>query len=190
MKNKFNVQKYLSALIALAQNINAKELNDGIKMIEKSYLEGRKIFTCGNGGSALTASHYVTDWNKMVNLHNNKKFYGICLNDNIGLISAYANDVSYEEVFAGQLKGQMDEGDLLVVVSGSGNSRNVVNAVKAARDIGGSVLAVVGFDGGELLGSCDHAVWVRSCDMQLCEDMHMAFGHMVMKSLTNCEVIT
>ncbi len=152
-------------------------------MIQYSFESGKKIITCGNGGSASTASHYITDWNKMVNLATGKKFRGVSLCDNVGLITAYGNDLSYDDVFAGQIDALMDEGDLLVAVSGSGNSPNVLKAVEAARRAGGKVLGVVGYDGGNLLPKCDHSVWVPSFDMQLCEDVHLMFGHMVMKTL-------
>ena len=152
-------------------------------MIQHTFESGKKIITCGNGGSASTASHYITDWNKMVNLATGKKFRGVSLCDNVGLITAYGNDLTYADVFAGQIDALMDEGDLLVAVSGSGNSPNVLNAVKAARRAGGNVLGVVGYDGGNLMPICDHSVWVPSFDMQLCEDVHLMFGHMVMKTL-------
>lgn len=112
-----------------------------------------------------------------------KKFRGVCLCDNVGLITAYGNDLSYADVFAGQVDAMMDEGDLLVAVSGSGNSPNVLKAIEAARRAGGNVLGVVGYDGGKMKPMCDHSVWVNSFDMQLCEDVHLMFGHMVMKTL-------
>ena len=86
-------------------------------------------------------------------------------------------------MFSGQVSALMDEGDLLVAVSGSGNSPNMLLAVEAARLAGGNVLGVVGYDGGKMMPMCDHSVWVPSFDMQLCEDVHLMFGHMVMKAL-------
>jgi D-sedoheptulose 7-phosphate isomerase len=92
-------------------------------------------------------------------------------------------------VFSGQIDALMDEGDLLVAISGSGNSLNILKAVEAARRAGGDVLGVVGYDGGKLKPVCDHSVWVESFDMQLCEDVHLMFGHMVMKTLCNTSII-
>jgi D-sedoheptulose 7-phosphate isomerase len=167
----------------LAERLDIESFQRGIDMIKAAFDGGKKIITCGNGGSASTASHYITDWNKMINLATGKKFRGISLTDNVGLITAYGNDLSYADVFSGQVDAIMDEGDLLVALSGSGNSLNVVKAIEAARRAGGKVLGVVGYDGGKIMPMCDHCVWTPSFDMQLCEDVHLMFGHMVMKSL-------
>lgn len=183
MSGIFTVSNYLIAHSRLASELNTDTFQHGIDMIKAAFDSGKKILTCGNGGSASTASHYITDWNKMVNLTTGKKFRGVCLCDNMGLITAYGNDLSYAEVFSGQVDAMMDEGDLLVAVSGSGNSLNLLKAVEAARRASGNVLGIVGYDGGKLMPMCDHSVWVQSFDMQLCEDLHLMFGHMVVKAL-------
>jgi D-sedoheptulose 7-phosphate isomerase len=179
----FTVGGYFDAHQQLAKKIDPESFLKGIEMIKGAFENGKKIITCGNGGSASTASHYITDWNKMVNLATGKKFRGVCLSDNVGLITAYGNDLTYADVFAGQVDALMDEGDLLVAVSGSGNSPNILKAIEATRCAGGKVLGVVGYDGGKMKPLCDHSVWVPSFDMQLCEDVHLMFGHMVMKTL-------
>ena len=188
MSTNFTVSNYLAAHTRLAQQLNTDAFQKGIGMVKAAFEGGKKIITCGNGGSASTASHYITDWNKMVNLATGKKFRGVSLCDNVGLITAYGNDLSYADVFAGQLNALMDEGDLLVAISGSGNSSNVLKAIEAARRAGGNVLGVVGYDGGKMMPMCDHSVWVQSFDMQLCEDVHLMFGHMVMKTLCGHEI--
>ena len=188
MINKFTVSNYLAAHTRLAQQLDNVAFQGGIDMVRAAFDGGKKIITCGNGGSASTASHYITDWNKMVNLATGKKFRGVSLCDNIGLITAYANDLSYEDVFSGQINALMDEGDLLVAISGSGNSKNILKAIETAHQAGGKVLGVVGFDGGKQIDLCDHSVWVPSFDMQLCEDIHLMFGHMVMKSLSSKQI--
>jgi D-sedoheptulose 7-phosphate isomerase len=179
----FTVSSYMSAHLQLANQLDANAFQHGIEMIKAAFERGNKVITCGNGGSASTASHYITDWNKMVNLATGKKFRGVSLCDNVGLITAYGNDLSYADVFSGQVNALMDEGDLLVAISGSGNSQNVLKAIEAAHLVGGKVLGVVGYDGGKMLPLCDHSVHVPSFDMQLCEDVHLMFGHMVMKTL-------
>jgi D-sedoheptulose 7-phosphate isomerase len=188
MSTKFSVSNYFAAHAQLAQQLNTDAFQKGIDMIKAAFDAGKKIITCGNGGSASTASHYITDWNKMVNLATGKKFRGVSLCDNIGLITAYGNDLSYADVFAGQIDALMDEGDLLVAISGSGNSPNVIKAIEAARRAKGNVLGVVGYDGGKMMPMCDHSVWVQSFDMQLCEDVHLMFGHMVMKTLCDSPI--
>jgi len=188
MSTNFTVSNYLAAHTRLAQQLNTDAFQKGIDMIKAAFECGNKIITCGNGGSASTASHYITDWNKMVNLATGKKFRGVSLCDNVGLITAYGNDLTYADVFSGQVDALMDEGDLLVAISGSGNSPNVLKAIEAARRAGGKVLGVVGYDGGKMMPMCDHSVWVHSFDMQLCEDVHLMFGHMVMKTLCNSQI--
>lgn len=185
----FTVSNYLLAHQQLAQKLDIEIFQKGIEMINSAFECGKKIITCGNGGSASTASHYITDWNKMVNLATGKKFRGVSLCDNVGLITAYGNDLSYADVFSGQIDALMDEGDLLVAVSGSGNSLNVLKAIESAHRAGGHVLGVVGYDGGKMMPMCDHSVWIPSFDMQMCEDVHLMFGHMVMKTLCNSDIV-
>jgi len=186
----FTIADYLSAHATLATRCDVADFQAGIDLVRSKFEAGKKIITCGNGGSASTASHYITDWNKMVNLATGQRFRGLSLCDNIGLITAYGNDLAYEEVFSGQLRAIMDEGDLLVAISGSGNSPNVLKAVEYANSIGGTTLAVVGYDGGKLMPLCHQSVWVPSFDMQLCEDVHLMFGHMVMKTLCGSQIVT
>lgn len=181
--SNFSVKNYFSSYSMLADKINYTSIQGGIDIIKEKYISNKKIITCGNGGSAFTASHYITDWNKMVNLETGKKFRGISLCDNIGLITAFGNDLSYDQVFAGQMASLADEGDLLIAISGSGNSLNVICAVEYANNNGIDSLAIVGYDGGKLMQIAKYSVLVPSFDMQLCEDVHLMFGHMVMKSL-------
>jgi D-sedoheptulose 7-phosphate isomerase len=180
-----SVEQYLKNHATLLGGIDTAAWERGIGMVRDAFENGRKIITLGNGGSAYAASHYITDWNKMVRLATGKPFCGLSLADNIGLVTAYGNDIGYDEVFAGQLKSVMAQGDLVIAISGSGNSPNVLKAVEYANANGGITLAVVGYDGGKLKPMAHHAVWVPSNDMQHCEDLHLMFGHMVMKAL--CE---
>jgi D-sedoheptulose 7-phosphate isomerase len=186
----FSIQGYLDAHNTVLQALDLEGASAAVDVIRRKYADGRKIITCGNGGSASTASHYITDWNKMGNLSTGEKFRGVSLCDNIGLITAYANDISYDEVFVGQLKAIMDEGDLVVAVSGSGNSPNVVKAVEYANAHGGDTLAIVGYDGGAVKRAAKHCFHVPSFDMQLCEDVHLMFGHWVMKTICSRHIQT
>ena len=185
---EFTVENYFSSQLEVIDRLDKQSIKVGINMIRMAVEKNRKIITCGNGGSAQTASHFITDWNKMFNLATGKKFRGICLSDNPGLVTAYGNDISFEEIFSGQINSIMDPGDLLIALSGSGNSANVLNAVKAAKAAGGSTIALVGYDGGKLKPLCDHSIWIPSFDMQLCEDIHFMFGHMVMKELCGSSI--
>jgi len=184
----FSPQNYLAAHAQLAQRLDWAAFQAGVDLVKRKFTEGKRVITCGNGGSASTASHYITDWNKMGNLATGGKYRGISLCDNIGLITAYGNDLSYDEIFVGQLKAVLDEGDLVIGVSGSGNSPNVLKAIEYANSNGAETLAVVGYDGGKLMTLAQHSVWVPSFDMQLCEDVHLMFGHMVMKTLCGSNI--
>jgi len=185
---EFSISNYFDAHALLAKKLDRVAFQAGFDLIRAKFESGKKIITCGNGGSAYTASHYVTDWNKMTNLATGKRFRGISLCDNIGLVTAFGNDIGYDEVFAGQLKTILDEGDLVVAISGSGNSASVVRAVEYANGAGADTLAIVGFDGGKLKPLAKCSVWVPSFDMQLCEELHVMFGHMVMKTLSGCAI--
>lgn len=183
MDTPFSVSRYLEAHARLAPALDAEAFQCGIDVIRAAFDAEKQIFTCGNGGSAHTASHMVTDWNKMVMLATGRQLRGISLCDNVGLITAFANDVAYDEIFSGQLKSLLKQGDLVVAISGSGSSPNVVKAVEYANEAGAETLAVVGYDGGALKQLAKHCVWVPSFDMQLCEDVHLLFCHMTMKAL-------
>jgi D-sedoheptulose 7-phosphate isomerase len=188
MSTNFTIPSYLAAHARLAGKLDEQAFQRGVELVRTAFEAGRQIITCGNGGSAYAASHYITDWNKMVNLATGRKFRGISLCDNLGMVTAFANDIAYDEIFAGQLKAILDKGDLVIAISGSGNSPNVVKAVEYANQAGADTLAVVGYDGGALKRIATHSVWVPSFDMQLCEDVHLMFGHMVMKALCSSQI--
>ena len=183
MSTDFSVSQYLASHRRLAPTLDEQAFQAGIDVVRAAFEAGRQIIACGNGGSAYAASHYITDWNKMVNLATGRKFRGVSLCDNIGSVTAFGNDVAFDEIFAGQLKAILDRDDLVIAISGSGNSPNVVKAVEYANAAGAQTLAVVGYDGGRLKHIAKHSVWVPSFDMQLCEDVHLMFGHMVVKTL-------
>ena len=180
---KFTIENYIKQHNSVIENFDHQEVGNAISLIKKTVEEGRRIAVCGNGGSAMAASHYITDWNKMVYSHTKVKFNGICLSDNVGLITAYSNDLSYDEVFSEQVKNLLYESDLLITLSGSGNSENVVKATNVANEMKVNTLTICGYDGGKLKQVSKNSVWIRSNDMQLCEDAQTVFGHMVMKSL-------
>ena len=188
MNKKFSVKNYVDSHIDVMRILDIKQVEDAIKTIKGIFLKKKIIAVCGNGGSAQTASHYITDWNKMINIHTKKKFLGVCLSDNVGLITAYANDISYQEIYAEQVKNLLSAGDLLIVISGSGNSENVIRAIKAAKKMNVKTLAICGYDGGKIKKLADQSVWIQSFDMQICEDAHLAFGHMVMKNICNLKI--
>lgn len=188
MKN-FTVFNYIDSHINLFKKIDLNNLEAVISYIALSIEENRNIFVCGNGGSASTASHIVTDWAKMLHFHTGKSVNFHCLNDNIGLVTAYANDHSYDVIFSKQLEIFSKKDDLLITLSGSGNSQNIINALKYANDNDINTIAFVGYDGGQAKKLSDMSIHYPSFDMQLCEDFHLMINHMVMKKICNLPII-
>jgi D-sedoheptulose 7-phosphate isomerase len=176
---------YFDNLAAAARAVDCDALELGADLVEDAWRCDRQIFTFGNGGSASTASHWACDWGKGISYgKRDQRTRVVCLCDNLPTILAYANDVGYKSVFVEQLKSLMQRGDLVVGVSGSGNSRNVLEAIVWANANGGVTLGVCGFDGGELKELSQYAVHINVPDMQLVEDLHLSFGHFVMRRLT------
>ena len=182
-----NGQRYLKKLTDVLNNANTEEIDIAINLIKDAWYSGKQIITFGNGGSALTALHFVTDWNKSVFNSQKKQFRGRTLLDNIGLITAYGNDVSYQDIFVEQLKNCMNAGDLVIAISGSGNSPNILKAVNYANENNAITLGLCGFDGGKLKSIAKYSVWANINDMQLAEDFHAIFGHIVMQSLCQAD---
>lgn len=178
----FSPERYIAMHNQVLSRLDMKSLDKAIQMVGDAFSSGKKIITCGNGGSASTASHYITDWSKMINLATGEKFRGFSLVDNVGLVTAFGNDLSYDEVFSGQCRAVLDKDDLLVAISGSGNSPNILRAIEQAREMGALTLGILGFDGGAAAKLADHSFIVPSFDMQTCEDIHLMFGHLVMKT--------
>ncbi len=141
--------------------------------------EGRQIFVCGNGGSAATASHLANDLGKGASYGRLRRFRVLSLTDNVPWMTALANDVDYSAVFAEQLRNLAQPGDLLIAISGSGNSPNVLQAVAAARELGLVTAGLTGFGGGRLAGLVDFPVVVDSHHMGRVEDVHLMVVHLV-----------
>jgi D-sedoheptulose 7-phosphate isomerase len=178
-----NSRNYLDKLCASIESLDSASVDEAIEVIRKAWQEDRQIIALGNGGSAMTAIHFMTDWSKMISAYGKKPFRGRTLLDNIGMVTAYANDVSYADVFSEQLKHTASPGDVVLAISGSGNSENVIRAVTLANAMGCPTIGLCGFDGGKLREIAQHVVWVDIDDMQICEDLHAVFGHIVMQSL-------
>jgi len=183
--NKFSgkSEKYFQSLIGTIKNLDYNQIDNAINLISEKHISGKQIIVIGNGGSSLNALHYINDWNKSVFLKTQIKFLGRTLIDNIGLAFSYANDVSFEDVFVEQLKNILLPGDLLIALSGSGKSKNVLKAVEYANTNNAETLALCGYDGGKLKEISRHCIWINKNDMQLTEDIHFIFGHIVMQSL-------
>lgn len=176
---------YREREIAVLNSLDLNSVNQIMNLLEEARLQGKRIFICGNGGSAATASHYCCDFNKGVSENQNEKYNFECLNDNIPTLMAVANDIGYEEVFRFPLKNKMKSGDILIGISGSGNSKNIVNAMEYAKSIGATTIAIVGYSGGKMKEMADYNIHVNINDMQISEDIHMMLDHMMMYVLSH-----
>ena len=135
------------------------------------------------GGSASTASHFACDINKGVSYGLEKRFKIIPLTDNFATITAYSNDVGYEDVFVEQLKNFFQKGDIIIGISGSGNSKNVIKAVEFVNNNNGISIGWTGYSGGILKSITHHSINANVMDMQTSEDIHMILVHIIMKVL-------
>ncbi len=138
----------------------------------------RKIFFCGNGGSASTASHFTSDLAKGTIVEGRPRFKALSLADNIPQMLAWGNDSCYEDIFVEQLKNLFEPGDVVVGISGSGNSANVLRAIKYARENDGVTVGITGFDGGKIKNMVDLCLVVPVHNMQKIEDVHMLVDHL------------
>jgi D-sedoheptulose 7-phosphate isomerase len=175
--------EYLDGLKAVLDSLSINDLDTLIQNLQQAYEQGNQIFIIGNGGSAATASHMACDLAKTV-LGSNaisiyRRFRAIALTDNVPLLTAWGNDVSYETIFAEQLRNLSNQGDLLLVITASGNSPNIVEAVKAAQELGVKSIGLLGFTGGVVKGMLDHSILVNSNSYGHVEDAHMILTHMI-----------
>ncbi len=184
---KTDIEGYLSRLQDTIKNLNTDEINNFINLLVEARDNDKNIFIMGNGGSAATASHFTGDFNKGVSYQHDqfKRFKFICLNDNLPTLMAYANDVSYDDIFVEPLKNFFKPGDLVIGISGSGNSKNVLKAIEYANQNGGVTFGLVGYDGGKLKQLAQSCIHVNINDMQITEDLHMVMDHLIMKILCN-----
>lgn len=174
------IKNYLELEKAVIDALDVDAVNDAMNLIRETYEGGHTIYIFGNGGSSATASHFQNDFNKGISEYMEKKFRFQCLNDNMATVMAIANDIGFEEVFRFQLRGKLEPGDIVIAISGSGNSPNVINAVEYARSCGNQVIGMTGFEGGRLKKMADISLHANVMSMQVTEDIHMLFDHLMM----------
>lgn len=174
------IKEYLAHEIRVLENLDIESINAALNLLQSTFENGNTVFTFGNGGSSSTASHFQNDFNKGVSEHTEKKFNLLCLNDNVSTVMAIANDIGFEEIFRFQLTGHIKPGDVVLAISGSGNSKNVINAVEYAKEQGCKVIGLTGFGGGKLKELSDVSLHAPINSMQITEDIHMIFDHLMM----------
>ena len=176
---------YIAGVMDAIRELPVAELEKVILRLEEARYKGQRVFTCGNGGSATTAVHFSADLQKGARAEGKPTIDSECLCDNLARFSAWSNDTSYAEVFVGAMKPKVTRGSVLIAISGSGNSPNVLNAVKAARDLGATTIGLTGFDGGKLKGLVDICIVVPSYSMEQVEDVHLILCHLFTYCLRN-----
>ncbi|MCC2668212.1 MAG: sugar isomerase [Armatimonadetes bacterium] len=170
---------YIKDVGRLLSELPVAQLKGMVDRLLAAYDEGRQVFLLGNGGSASTCSHMVNDFQKCIYLAGGRTFRCLSLTDNVALMTAWANDTSYERIFAEQLRPWVQPGDLVICVSGSGNSPNVLMAAELAREMGAYTIGLAGYSGGKLAPLVDETLVIPCDNMQRIEDLHMVVLHML-----------
>ena len=187
MQNGDLIQDYLNSQIKVVSDL--KEKTDVVEKILDIILEARdhekRIYVMGNGGSASTATHFVSDLLKTSITKDEKRFKAISLSDNIPVILAWSNDKSYDTIFVEQLKNFLEEGDVVIAISGSGNSPNVINAVNYANEINAKTISLSGRNGGKLADISKINLIIPSNDMLTIETMHLCVCHLLTTLIRN-----
>jgi D-sedoheptulose 7-phosphate isomerase len=152
-------------------------------VLVRAYTENRTAFLFGNGGSAALASHAACDLGKGTAANGRRRFRVISLTDNIPVMTAWANDARYDDIFAEQLRNFVEKSDVVLAISGSGNSPNVLNGLSVAREAGAYTIGLTGYQGGKMKDLCDLCVVVPSENMQFIEDLHVCISHSIFTAL-------
>lgn len=178
---------YLAKLSALLQTIEPRQVEAVGALLTAARAEGRQVFIIGNGGSAALASHLAVDFGKGCSRNREKRFRVLSLTDNVPWMTALSNDISYEDVFVEQLRNYADKGDILLAISSSGNSKNILKALQYANQIGCETVGISGFAGGKLKDMVKHHVLIKADHMGLIEDGQMIVGHILVYAFMDAE---
>ena len=176
-------QQYIDLVKSTLDALDPKALDALVEAFHTTYEKGGNIYTMGNGGSGASASHAAGDFLKGASYGLNKRFKMICLNDNLPSMMAIANDIGWESIFVEPLKNFLSEDDLVIGISGSGNSKNVVNALEYANAQGATTVAMSGFKGGKISQIATINVHAPVMDMEVTEDVHMVIFNIVKKQM-------
>ena len=183
MKASEHFKEYVTQLIDGLVELDKKNLDLAVDELVAAYANGKNVFVCGNGGSAAISEHFTCDHSKGVCFDTGMLPQVQSLSSNMSLVTAIANDMGYEKVFSHQLNMKANEGDVLVVVSSSGNSPNIVEALRVAKLKKLSTIALVGFDGGEAKELADVVLHVKNNNYGVVEDAHQAIMHIMAQSI-------
>jgi len=168
---------YFELLSNTIRKLPFEQVEAVTEILVRAYEQQRTIFLFGNGGSAALASHFACDLAKGTVNGSKKRFRVLALTDNVPLMTAWANDSKYEDIFSEQLANFASSGDVALAISGSGNSPNVLKALKVAKQAGSITAGLTGFSGGRMLAMCDACIVVPCDNMQIIEDLHLCVAH-------------
>jgi D-sedoheptulose 7-phosphate isomerase len=177
------VASYLDEIEAVVKSISRTDVRAVVDRLFEAWRDQRMTYIIGNGGSASTASHMMNDLNKMTTLERAPRFRAIALTDNMPYITAIGNDMDYADIFVEQLRNLLSPKDVLIAISGSGNSENVIRAARYAREIGASVIGLCGNPGSRLCECSDAAVTVPAKSICQQEDGHLILNHTIALAL-------
>ena len=177
---------YLRGVIGVLEDLPVAVIDEVVDRLFQAYADDCAVYLFGNGGSAALASHAACDLGKGTMVQGAKPFRATSLTDNVALITAWANDASYADIFAAQLRPVIEPGDIAFAISGSGNSPNVVNALRVAKEGGAHTIGLTGCHGGKMKPLCDLCITVPSENMQHIEDCHLCVMHAVFLALRQC----
>jgi D-sedoheptulose 7-phosphate isomerase len=178
-------QDYIGNLKQQLDALPLEEIEKWAEEFKSAWSDDRQLFICGNGGSAGNAIHLANDFLYGISPNNPPAMRASALSANSSILTCLGNDVGYDAIFSEQLKTLGQSGDLLLVFSGSGNSPNVVEAIKTAKAVGMKSYAIVGFSGGKCKELADRCIHIEIDDMQISEDFQVIIGHMIMQWLKN-----
>jgi len=174
-----NASSYFGALSGTIEDLPFATIDQIAESLLRAHDRGRMIYLFGNGGSAALASHFACDLGKGTANGTGKRFRVLALTDNVPLMTAWSNDSKYEDIFAEQLSNFVQRDDIAFAISGSGNSPNVLRALRLARSAGAITIGLTGYQGGKMKELCDQCMIVPSDNMQIIEDLHLCVAHAI-----------
>ena len=177
------IDAYLDAVTGLLAKVSRDDIRKLTDLLRDAYQNGTQVFIMGNGGSAATASHLACDLQKGLGGMGPKKFKVMSVTDNVSIMTAWANDADYSVIFKEQIETFVVPGDLVIGISGSGNSPNVIKGIEAANAMGAITAGMAGYKGGKLAETAKYCIVVESDNMQHIEDVHMVVSHLVFRNL-------